>query len=84
MPLARYVVIHYGDILVSYKNILSLRNSNNEFSLLADKKWRELWQLRMSNYLEDIETFKTTENKVIELGQRFMMKRMSKLNIWVL
>ena len=30
----------------------------------------ELWQLRMSNYLEDIETFKTTDNKVIELGQK--------------
>ena len=26
------------------------------------------------------ETFKTTDNKVIELGQRFMMKRMSKLS----
>jgi L-glutamine-phosphate cytidylyltransferase len=65
-----YVIVHYGDIVVSYQNILLLRGCDNQFSLLADKNWKELWQLRMSNYLEDIETFVTKQNKLIELGKK--------------
>ena len=70
-----YVVVHYGDILVSYQNILLLRESNNVFSVLADKRWKELWQLRMSNYLSDVETFKTKQNKLIELGKEVFHER---------
>ncbi|MDC3312006.1 NTP transferase domain-containing protein [Alphaproteobacteria bacterium] len=67
---SEYVIIHYGDIIVSYLNILALRHCENEFSVLADKQWKELWRLRMHNYLDDIETFKTKKNRVIELGKK--------------
>ena len=65
-----YVLVHYGDIIVSHRNILLLRERGEEFSLLADKRWKELWQLRMTYYLSDVETFKTKQNKLIELGKK--------------
>ena len=46
-------------------------DSDAELSVVADKSWEKLWRLRMSNPLDDAETFLMDERQNIsELGTR--------------
>jgi choline kinase len=37
--------------------------------VVVDKDWRQLWNLRMQNPLNDAETLKIKNNNIIEIGQ---------------
>lgn len=64
------LIISYADIIYE-KNILeSLINSENDFSVVIDKEWKALWQQRMDDPLQDAETLKVKNNRIIELGKK--------------
>ena len=65
------LIISYGDIIYEKKILNKLVNSNFPISVVADKSWAKLWQLRMENVLEDAETFKyDSKLNILELGRK--------------
>ena len=65
------LIISYGDIVYEKKILEALLSSDAELSVVADKSWERLWRLRMSNPLDDAETFIMDEKQNIrELGKR--------------
>jgi choline kinase len=65
------IVISYADIVYSPDIIKKLAYEPSEFSVVVDKRWRELWSLRMENPLLDAETMKIDgEGLIYELGRK--------------
>ena len=65
------LIISYGDIIFQKENLEKLIDSHSELSIMNDKSWEQLWKLRMSDPLEDAETFiLDNSNYVIELGKK--------------
>lgn len=64
------IIISYADIVYDEKILQKLIDSKDDFSVVVDKKWRELWSQRMDNPLEDAETLKVIDGKIIELGKK--------------
>jgi choline kinase len=64
------VIISYGDILYE-KNVLEkLLNSKNDFSIVIDKNWKEYWQIRIQNILDDVESLTLKDGFITNLGQK--------------
>ena len=64
------LLICYGDIVYEPRVMRVLLGSISPVSLVADSSWRKLWQLRMTDPLDDAETFKMDVNGAIhELGK---------------
>ena len=65
------LLISYGDIVYQKNNIKAVLNSNDDISLMIDKKWQRLWSVRNEDPLEDAETLKLDdEGFIIELGKK--------------
>ncbi|MBN2782743.1 MAG: phosphocholine cytidylyltransferase family protein [Campylobacterales bacterium] len=64
------LIISYADIVYDKKILQKLIDSKDDFSVVVDKRWRELWSQRMDNPLEDAETLKVKDEKIIELGKK--------------
>ncbi len=64
------LIISYADIVYSAKIVESLAASVEPLSIVVDKEWRSLWDKRFANPLEDAETLKIKDGKVIELGKK--------------
>ena len=65
------VIIAYGDIVYQADNLRAVLDSRAEIAVMTDRKWRDLWHLRMQDPLMDAETLKTdTRNHIIELGKK--------------
>ncbi|NQY34826.1 MAG: phosphocholine cytidylyltransferase family protein [Alteromonadaceae bacterium] len=65
------LIIAYGDIVYDDINLITLLESDGDIALMIDKKWRELWSLRLENPLEDAETLVMNEKGyVTELGKK--------------
>ena len=64
------IVISYSDIIYKKEILEELINSKDDFSVVVDKKWRELWSLRMENPLDDAETLKVKNGNIVELGKK--------------
>ncbi len=65
------LIIAYGDIVYDDINLRTLLESDGEIALMIDKKWRDLWSLRLENPLEDAETLIMDNNGyVTELGKK--------------
>ncbi len=64
------LIISYADIIYKKEILIELIKSKNDFSVVVDRKWKELWSLRMENPLEDAETLKVENGKIIELGKK--------------
>ena len=63
------LIISYSDIIYNKTILHKLIESKNNFSVVVDKDWRQLWNLRMQNPLDDAETLKIKNNNIIEIGQ---------------
>ena len=61
-------IISYSDIVYKPKHVNSLKKSNGDIVITADLKWKELWDLRFENPLDDAETFQSDGNKLIHIG----------------
>lgn len=64
------LIISYADIIYRPEILEKLIASNEVFSVVVDNEWRELWSLRMDSPLEDAETMKIRDGKIIELGKK--------------
>lgn len=64
-------LISYADIIYPPKALESLINSGADIAVLIDRNWRELWQKRMANPLDDAETLKLNQHEeIIEIGKK--------------
>lgn len=65
------ILITYGDIVYEKNIINKLLKDSNEFVIVSDLFWRNLWKIRMSNYINDIESFTLNENgQIINIGEK--------------
>lgn len=65
------VIISYSDIIYKKDILDELTNSEDDITVVVDKEWRKLWELRMDNPLEDAETLKLNSNgDILELGKK--------------
>lgn len=64
-----YVYISYGDIVLSKANIEILAESDGEINVIVDRRWEELWTLRMEDYMSDVETLMVAGDLITELGK---------------
>lgn len=64
------LIISYSDIVYSEEILKSLIDGKKNISVVVDKKWRLLWDQRMSNPLDDAETLVIKDNKIIEIGEK--------------
>ena len=65
------VIVSYGDIIFEKKILESLISSNFDLSVIIDKNWKQLWEQRFKNPLDDAESLILDPNGLIlELGQK--------------
>lgn len=65
------LIISYGDIVYQIENLHALLESNDEIALMIDKKWEDLWRLRLDNPLDDAETLVMNgDGYITELGKK--------------
>jgi len=64
------IIISYADIIYKKEVLEQLIKSTEDFSVIVDRDWKKLWSLRMENPLDDVETLKVVNNKIIELGKK--------------
>ncbi len=61
-------IISYSDIVYKKEHIISLNKSDADITITADRNWADLWKLRFENPLDDAETFKSDNEKLLEIG----------------
>ncbi|CAM2801207.1 sugar phosphate nucleotidyltransferase [Helicobacter burdigaliensis] len=64
------LLISYADIVYFKESVLKLQEANSPLAIIVDKEWKNLWQKRFQNPLEDAETLKIKNGKIIELGKK--------------
>ena len=64
------IIISYADIIFKKEVLNKLIKSKEDFSVVIDKRWKELWSLRMEDPLSDLETLKIKDDKITELGKK--------------
>lgn len=65
------VIISYGDIIYEKSVLTSLINSKDEISVIVDDNWREYWETRFTNPLDDAESLILDKDGFItEIGQK--------------
>ncbi|WP_139452820.1 sugar phosphate nucleotidyltransferase [Campylobacter armoricus] len=64
------LIISYADIVYFKDSIEKLKNDKNDFAIIIDKAWENLWKRRFENPLDDAETLKLKDDFIIELGKK--------------
>lgn len=64
------LIISYADIIYEKEVLDQLLSSKSDFSVIVDKEWMKLWSIRMENPLEDAETLKVHDDKIVEIGKK--------------
>lgn len=65
------ILISYGDIIYNSKVLTKIIDSKEKINVVVDKDWKDYWQARMDNPLEDAETLKIDSNgNIKELGKK--------------
>lgn len=65
------LIVAYGDIVYEPRLVAALLDVDAPVSIVVDLGWREYWEARMPNPLEDAETLKLDKlGRVVELGKR--------------
>jgi Predicted sugar nucleotidyltransferases len=69
-PEDRDLVISYGDIIYEQSLVNSLLDCDAPLCIIVDREWRNLWESRFDDPLEDAETLKVdSSGKIREIGQ---------------
>jgi len=64
-------IISYGDIIYSKEVLEKLVSCEDDVAVVVDKKWRLLWEKRMTDPLKDAETMKiSAQGEILELGKK--------------
>ena len=70
IPEGEDVIVSYSDIIYRPSVLKQLIASEEPLSCVVDLKWRDLWQQRMDDPLNDAETLKIDEKgNIIEVGK---------------
>lgn len=65
------LLISYGDIVFEPRVLAHLLESQGPYRVAADRRWKELWSLRMEEPLDDAETFRMNDDAtILELGKK--------------
>ena len=65
------VIVSYGDIIFESNIIQSLIDSRHDISVVIDKNWQDLWNVRFENPLDDAESLVLDDNEfILKLGQK--------------
>jgi len=64
------IIISYGDIIYDQRILRGLILDSNKDLIVSDKNWKDYWIERYNSYEFDIESFRTTDGKIIEIGQK--------------
>ncbi|HEC1563816.1 TPA: phosphocholine cytidylyltransferase family protein [Campylobacter upsaliensis] len=64
------LIISYADIVYFKESVAKLMETRADLAIVVDRAWRELWQKRFENPLDDAETLKMKEGKIKELGKK--------------
>ncbi len=64
------LIISYSDIVYEESVLKKLIGATSDLNIVIDKEWKELWDQRMENPLDDAETLKLTDNKISEIGKK--------------
>ena len=64
------IIISYADIIYKKEVLEKLLKSNEDFSVVIDKKWKDLWEQRMENPIDDAETLKIMYGNIVEIGKK--------------
>ncbi len=64
------LIISYADIVYDDKVLEKLIKFDDNFGVIVDRKWRELWLKRMDNPLDDAETLKIKNGKIADIGKK--------------
>ncbi|MDE6958238.1 MAG: phosphocholine cytidylyltransferase family protein [Helicobacter apodemus] len=64
------LIVSYADIVYFKESVCKLQSANAPLSIVIDKQWRRLWEQRFSDPLEDAETLKIVNGKIVELGKK--------------
>lgn len=65
------IIISYSDIIYKKEILKNLMKSQDDVTVVIDKEWRKLWELRMDDPLEDAETLKLdSEGNILEIGKK--------------
>ncbi|WP_178917755.1 NTP transferase domain-containing protein [Natronomonas gomsonensis] len=65
-PEDRDLLISYGDIIYEQKVVEALLESDAGVSVIVDRQWKDLWDARFEDPLEDAETLRLRENNRIK------------------
>jgi len=61
-------IISYSDIVYKSSHVEDLKKAKGDIVITADLKWKELWELRFEDPLDDAETFKSKGNLLKHIG----------------
>jgi len=64
------LIISYADIVYKKEVLEKVLNNKDDFSVVVDRNWKELWSQRMENPLDDAETLKIKDGNIVELGKK--------------
>ncbi len=65
------VIVSYADIIFESKVVKELLKSKDDISVIIDKKWDALWNVRFNNPLNDAESLQLDKsNNIIEIGKK--------------
>jgi choline kinase len=63
-------IVSYGDILFNEEILKKLVNDTNDFSVVVDENWYDLWKLRFKNPLDDAESLQFDNDLFLQsIGQ---------------
>lgn len=69
-PFEKDTIVTYSDIVFSSKHVKELIEKEGDIVITSDKLWIDLWSKRFKNPLEDAESFKTSGDNLIEIGNK--------------
>ena len=67
-------IVCYSDIVFSPNAIKMLIKSDSEFAITSYTEFWNLWQIRFDNPLDDLETFKLSDGRLVEIGNKPLCK----------
>lgn len=63
-------IISYGDIIFEKRVIKKLINSKHDISIIVDKAWKEYWDIRFKEPLDDAESLTIKNGYITDIGQK--------------
>ena len=65
------VIVVYGDIIFEKDVLKKLLDAQDDYSIIVDKNWEDMWKIRFNNPLDDAESLMVDEeNYLTSIGQK--------------